>query len=160
MPPLTNIVRPRILIVEDGHEYIDRFNRFWGTAYDFVRASYLAEAEGHLDPAPMALLLDLDFRRTAAKFLVDEQGLTAPDRSPAENARLMPDQGVLILMALRKRGVCTPAILFADFNDPARDGFLCRQLAPLWVIPSHVGMSEIGDRLCDLATRPIHPADV
>ena len=90
------------------------------------------------------LLLDLDFRRTDAALLVDEAGAPAP-RSAAEV------QGILILRALRSRGVKLPALLFADLDDAQRVARLAEELAPLEVVSSGEGLPGIARRLRAIA---------
>jgi hypothetical protein len=143
-------VNPRLVVVEDGVEYVERFRRFLGDAFELVPARSFAEA---LDAAPGAagLLLDLDFRRAAPEALVDESG-QAPSRLDAgTRRRLSEQQGILVLRALRDRGVTTPALLFADVDDVERARFLERSLAPLTVVPSRAGLREIGALLEALA---------
>ena len=85
-------------------------------------------------------MLDLDFRRTDPALLVDEAGAPAP-KSSAEI------QGILILRALRSRGVKLPALLFADLDDSVRIARLQAELAPLEVVSSGEGLAEIARRL-------------
>src|SRR5581483_12222103 len=100
------------VVCEDGAEYTERFRRFLGSQFRFVRAGHFAEALALADGA-VALLLDLDFRRTQPALLVDERGESGA-RSTADV------QGILILRALRARGVTLPALLFADLDDAER----------------------------------------
>ena len=131
--------KPRFLVCEDGREYTDRFTRFLSAEFDFIRASCFAEA---LPPAASCagLLLDLDFRRTDPALLVDESGAPAA-RSAAEV------QGVLILRALRARGVHLPALLFADFDDPGRAARLSAELARLRVVGSDESLPAVAKLL-------------
>lgn len=142
---LPGAARVKILVCEDGHEYIERFRRFLGARFEFVRASCFAEA-APLAPSCGALLFDLDFRRTDPSRLVDEHGDPAP-RSAAEI------QGILILRALRARGVTLPALLFADLDDGDRAQRLERELAPLQVVPSGEGLADIAGRLAEITAR-------
>ena len=63
----------RFVVCEDGSEYVDRFRRFLGDEFDFVVAHDYAQACAVIDGAA-GLLMDLDFRRTAADRLIDERG--------------------------------------------------------------------------------------
>ena len=63
----------KILVCEDGSEYTERFRRFLGGEFEFVRAAHFHEALSLLSGA-RALLLDLDFSRTDPARLVDESG--------------------------------------------------------------------------------------
>jgi len=140
---LPAVSRPRFVVCEDGSEYIVRFRRFLGDAFEFVAANDLAAAEGAAATAH-GLLFDLDFRRTPPERLVDERGaiVVAPDEGTRR--RLVESQGIFILRALRARGVRLPAMLFADLDDAAQAAFLERTLAPLVVAPSSMGLREIG----------------
>jgi hypothetical protein len=133
------------LICEDGSEYTERFRRFLGEEFQFARAGHFAEALA-LVPQACGLLLDLDFRRTDAALLVDESGGPAP-RSAAEV------QGILVLRALRSRGVKLPALLFADLDDAARAERLQVELAPLSIISSSEGLPGIARRLREMGSR-------
>ena len=97
------------LVCEDGSEYTDRFKRFLGAQFHFLRAGHFAEALA-LAAGADALLLDLDFRRTPRELLVDERG--APDRRGATEV-----QGILILRALRSRGVVRAAATVQQVQD-------------------------------------------
>jgi hypothetical protein len=134
--------RPRLVVCEDGTEYVDRFRRFLGDAFDFTPASDLAAALAACGGAD-GLLLDLDFRRTPPERLVDEAGATSATLDAGTRRRLAQSQGILILRALRARGVALPAILFADLDDAEQARFLERSLAPLVVAPSSIGLREI-----------------
>jgi hypothetical protein len=153
MLPAVSDHRPRFIVCEDGAEYIDRFRRFLGDAFEFVAANDLAAAAAAVARAD-GLLLDLDFRRTPTGRLVDERGLppVAPDEGTRR--RLVESQGILVLRALRARGVALPAMLFADLADAQQAGFLERTLAPLIVAPSSMGLREIAAWLA----RPAHGA--
>ena len=132
------------IVCEDGTEYIDRFTRFLGREFEFRRAGHFAEALA-LVPGARALLLDLDFRRAQPALLVDERGAPAP-RSAADV------QGILILRALRARGVALPALLFADLDDEARAARLESELAPLRVVPASVGLPRIAQLLREMSS--------
>jgi len=139
---LPAVSRARFVVCEDGSEYIDRFRRFLGEAFEFVAANDLAAAEAAATTAH-GLLFDLDFRRTPSDRLVDERGATVVAPDEGTRRRLVESQGILILRALRARGVGLPAMLFADLDDATQAGFLERTLAPLVVAPSSMGLGEI-----------------
>ena len=131
------------IVCEDGAEYSDRFQRFLGARFVFVRAGHFADALS-LAPGACGVLLDLDFRRTAAAHLVDERG----ERADASAAEV---QGILILRALRAHGVQLPALLFADLDDAARAARLEAELAPLRVVPSSAGLAQIAQLLREMS---------
>jgi hypothetical protein len=145
---LPAVSHPRFVVCEDGSEYIDRFRRFLGDAFEFVAANDLAAAEAAAVTAH-GLLFDLDFRRTPPERLVDERGATVVAPDEGTRRRLVESQGIFILRALRARGVGLPAMLFADLDDAAQAAFLERTLAPLVVAPSRMGLREIGVWLAD-----------
>ena len=132
------------LVCEDGSEYTDRFKRFLGAQFRFLRAGHFAEALA-LAVGADALLLDLDFRRTPRELLVDERG--APDVRGAAEV-----QGILILRALRARGVALPAVLFADLDDAAHAARLERELAPLRIVPGSAGLPRIAQLLGEVVS--------
>ncbi|HVV50662.1 MAG TPA: hypothetical protein VHO06_13435 [Polyangia bacterium] len=138
--------RPRFVVCEDGDEYLARFRRFLGEAFDFLPARDFAEARAAAAGAD-GLLLDLDFRRTPPERLVDEQGPVPAPLDAGTRARLAETQGILILRGLRAAGVTLPAMLFADLTDAAQRDFLERTLAPLAVAGSRLGIAEIAARL-------------
>jgi hypothetical protein len=142
-------VRPRLVVCEDGTDYLERFRRFLGEAFDFAPAADLAAARAGCDGAA-GILLDLDFRRTRPERLIDERGHPAPAHGE-EARRLAAVQGILILRALRADGVRLPALLFADLDDPARAAFLEQTLAPLAIVDSREGLPAIAARLRALA---------
>jgi hypothetical protein len=143
---MTAPARPLVLVCEDGHEYLERFSRFLGAALELVRVDDLPSALAACARRPRALLFDLDFARLPPERLIDESGQSGP-RAPDEIRRLAQMQGILILRALRAAGVQTPALLFADLDDPARVRFLETSLAPLSVVPSSEGMASIRARI-------------
>jgi hypothetical protein len=136
--------RRTIVVCEDGTDYTERFTRFLGREFRFVRAGHLDEARAACAAGVIGLLLDLDFRRTAREYLVDETG--QPARA-ADAARLVAAQGIFLLQALRAGGISLPALLFADLDDPAQREFLTRRLAPLEVVPSSEGLPATAARL-------------
>ena len=144
LPPVT--ARSRLVVCEDGTEYIDRFRR-WRLLGDGAELVPATDFDSALEASAGArgLLLDLDFRRTPTERLVDESGATSPARDAGTRQRLAASQGILILRALRARGVRVPAILFADLADAEQARILERSLAPLAIAPSSLGLREIAD---------------
>lgn len=147
--------RPIFVVVEDGTEYVERFERFLGLDFRFVRAGDLEEAAGALAAAraPAGLLLDLDFSRAPPAGLCDETGAIAGGRPRAESRRLAETQGILVLRALRARGVRLPALLFADIEDPEQRAYLEGTLGPLAVVPSSESLPAVAARLRARASR-------
>jgi hypothetical protein len=140
-------MKPVVLVCEDGEEYRDRFVRFLGEEFTFVRVTDCAAARAACAAGPIGILCDMDFRRLAADRLVDESGAMAARRTGEEVRRLTELQGALILRALRAAGVTTPALLFVDLDDPGRVRHLERTLAPLAVVSSGEGLPALAARL-------------
>lgn len=139
-------MKPRWVVCEDGDEYVTRFERFLGGAFDFVPARDAAEALAAC-PAVDGVLLDLDFRRTPPERLVDENGAAAATLSTDARRRLAERQGILILALLRARGVTLPAVLCADIDDAAEAAWLAGVYAPLEIAPSAEGLAELAEQL-------------
>jgi hypothetical protein len=139
-------VKPRWIVCEDGDEYLSRFRRFLGQEFEFVPAGDLQDVL-RAAPGAAGLLLDLDFRRADPARLVDESGAARADLAAGERRRLAEVQGVLILRALRGRGIVLPALLCADLDDAAQARQLEEELAPLAVVPGSEGVARIGERL-------------
>lgn len=145
---------PILVVCEDGDEYTTRFARLFGQELSFRRAGSLAEAMALVPAGARGLLLDLDFRRTDAKALVDEAGATHASLADGERHRLAGMQGILILRALRKSGVTLPAILFADLEDAGQVDYLTKTLAPLVVMPSSESLPTIAAEIRGMARSP------
>lgn len=136
----------RWLIVEDGQEYRTRFARFGGEGLELGAANSLAAVEALLAESSFdGLLFDLDFRRTPATALIDDQGASAAALPAAEQQRLAKQQGIYILLALRQRGITIPAILCADLDDEEQCAYLKRTLAPLEICGSTTALRELLD---------------
>jgi hypothetical protein len=105
------------------------------------------------DDPPAGLVLDLDFRRTPREQLVDEGGAALSVPSAGEQHRVACVQGLLILRALRGRGVTLPALLCTDIDDPGQLEHLEHELAPLAVVPSTESLPRLAQRLRSLAAR-------
>jgi hypothetical protein len=142
----TSGTRLRFVVCEDGAEYVERFRRFLGESFDFIPAHDFSEALAAAASAD-GLLFDLDFRRTPADRLVDEQGAAPAPLDAGTRTRLAETQGILILRRLRAAGVALPAVLFADLEDAGQLTFLERTLAPLTVAGSRMGIAEIASLL-------------
>jgi hypothetical protein len=139
-------MKPRWIVCEDGDEYLSRFQRFLGDEFEFVAAGDLQDVLQAL-PGAAGLLLDLDFHRADPARLVDESGIARARLAAGERSRLAEVQGVLILRALRGRGVGLPALLCADMDDAAQVRRLEAELGPLSVVPGSEGVPRIGERL-------------
>ena len=141
-------VRPLWIVCEDGSEYIERYARFLDGEFAFAAAGDAAEVMSVAgERKPGGVILDLDFRRTPPERLVDEEGRTRDALPEAERRRLAASQGLLILRALRARGLATPVILCADLDDAEQIAWLTETYAPLAIVPSHEGLVETAARM-------------
>jgi hypothetical protein len=143
---------PLFLVCEDGHEYLERFERFLHREFGFLRVASGRDAEAAVRTSgAVGLLVDLDFRRVPAADLLGEDGPPARPPSSEERTRWSATQGILIVQYLRKRGVALPALLFADLDDREQAAFLERTLAPLSVVSSREGLAQLAARLRAMA---------
>ena len=145
---MTSEVLPLFLVCEDGEEYTRRFARFLGREFRFRRVAdgQQAEAAARSERAT-GLLLDLDFRRLPPDRLLGETGPQSHAPSAEERARWSAAQGILILQYLRARGICLPALLFADLDDCEQATYLENTLAPLSIVSSREGLAQLAARL-------------
>jgi hypothetical protein len=139
-------VTTRWIVCEDGDEYFSRFRRFLGGEFEFVAAKDFESALRHVNGAA-GIILDLDFARADPAVLVDESGRTTEQLPAEERSRLAEMQGVLILRALRRRGIAIRALLCADLDDPAQVRRLEEELRPVEVVPGSESVRRIGERL-------------
>ncbi|MFT5683691.1 MAG: CheY-like chemotaxis protein [Myxococcota bacterium] len=124
----------RVLVVEDGFEYIHNLTRFLGEDFAFERAG-----DGHAALKMLsgggfsAIFLDMKFDR-AEKLLGDLTQLHrrfAGDESRAKRF-LENNQGTYVLAAIREAGVSLPVVFSYDFDsEPRRFRNLHRRYAPL-----------------------------
>jgi len=144
---------PHWVICEDGAEYSDRFARFVPD-FRYTRTTCARELFETLARGDVTgILLDLDFRRTVGPDLIDEQGETSVNRTPAEASRLAREQGILMLRQLRLRGFTTTVLLFADLDAPPRVHFLESQFAPLHVVASSDAIGDLALRMAAIAPK-------
>lgn len=125
---------PRVLVVEDGHEYINNLTRFLGTDFDFTRAGNGPTALSLLASQPFAaVFLDMKFDR--ADVLLGDLDATrrrfAGDEARAKRF-LENNQGTYVLAAIREAGHTLPAVFSYDFDsEPRRLRNLRRRYGPL-----------------------------
>jgi hypothetical protein len=162
---LPDVSSPLWIICEDGAEYFERFSRFLDGEFRFLPAgdaaslvllvelgaqealaASIAGREGSASGDVAGVILDLDFRRTAAERLVDEQGRTHAAVAEETRQRLSQAQGILILRLLRARGFGVPVLLFADLDED-QAAYLERTLAPVAIVPSHEGLLQTAARM-------------
>jgi hypothetical protein len=143
---------PLWIVCEDGSEYFERFSRFLDGEFRFLpagdAASLLRLVEvGAAEGGVAGVILDLDFRRTPAERLVDEQGRTHAAVAEETRRRIAQAQGILILRLLRARGFDVPVLLFADLDDAEQAAYLERTLGPVEIVPGHEGLVQTAARM-------------
>ena len=152
--------RPRVLVVEDGHEYLTNLERFLGEDFVFQRAGDGPAALEMLAGARFdALFLDMRFDR-AERLLGDLDELVdrfAGDRGRAR--RFLEDhQGTYVLAALREAGHRQPVLMSYDFDgEPRRFRNLEGRYGPLGYLSDAAGPAEIRaalDRMAPGRARP------
>jgi hypothetical protein len=142
------------LVCEDGNEYLERFERFLGDDFNFLQARDFETSMRLLkrDQTVVAILMDLDFRRVPPEQLVDAEGRGIAKRTRAEVAEISANQGIYVLSSLRKNGIDIPVLLFADIDGVDQRKYLQTQFSPVEVVGSHVGLSELKQRLLAFLT--------
>jgi hypothetical protein len=149
---MTDNPLPLFLVCEDGDEYTQRFERFLGREFRFLRVpgGLATEAAVGRD-SPVGLLADLDFRRLPPAELLGESGPCDRPPSPEERTRWSASQGILVLQYLRGCGIHLPALLFADLDDREQFAYLEQTLAPLSIVGSREGLAQLAARLRRMA---------
>lgn len=136
---------PRVLIVEDGTEYLTAYERFLGADFSFARAGDGPDALAMLaNERFAALVLDMRFDR-AERLLGDLAPLAARYGDPARARRFLEDhQGTFILAALREAGHALPVLVSYDFGgEPRRFRNLKARYSPVGWLDDAAGPAEI-----------------
>lgn len=137
---------PRVLVVEDGHEYIRNLTRFLDESFEFLRAGDGPTALTLLETANVdAIFLDMKFDR--AEHLLGDMGATkqrfAGDVNRARRF-LENNQGTYVLAAIRDAGHRHPAVFSYDFDqEPRRFRNLQRRYGPLAYLNDTATPSDI-----------------
>lgn len=148
----------RALVIEDGSEYVDGFERLAlarGLGVVFSRAGDLASACAALAaPRPDVLFLDVVFDRTPAARLVGDAGPLA-ERFGGDRIRatrhLATQQGFYILDALAPLLAGVPVVLAYDFGaEPQRLEALRARVPGLSGLPDGASLSAALDFLLSL----------
>lgn len=146
---------PRILIVEDGDEYVRLYRRFLADGWRWERAGHGAEALQRLAAEPFdAVVLDLRFDRVDDAQLLGDLAATA-DRFHGDPARarafLQDHQGTYVLAALRDAGHGHPVLFVHDFGlEPRRWEHLRARYAPVDYLPDDAGPTDVAAQLTTL----------
>lgn len=145
----------RVLVVEDGTEYVEAFRRLAGDSEDveFVRAPHGADARRLLSQSPVdALFLDVVFDRTPPEALVgnleDLARRHAGDRARALE-HLARNQGFYVLSELAPLippGI--PVLIAHDFASQAPRLEALRETVPgLEGVAESTGITRVLERL-------------
>jgi CheY-like chemotaxis protein len=146
----------RILVIEDGYEYIEALERFLPEGFHWTRAgSGPAALQALSEGAFEVVFLDMRFDRASDDELLGDLASTA-DRfngDPVQARLFLQDhQGNYILAALREAGVGLPVLLSYDFEgEPRRWARLAEQFGPVDYLPDNARPTEIAERLRRLA---------
>jgi len=142
--------RPRVLVIEDGTEYVDNLIRFLSEDFDFTRAGDGHEALARLGAEGFAaIFLDMKFDR-APRLLGDLGALVDRFVGDAERARrfLEDNQGAYVLAALREAGHGQPILFSYDFDgEPRRYRNLEARYGPLAYLPDTAGPAQIREAI-------------
>ncbi|WP_157595958.1 hypothetical protein [Plesiocystis pacifica] len=116
--------RVRVLVVEDGDEYITNLTTFVAEGIDYRQAKSGGQAERMVHAElPDVVYLDMRFDRTPIEELLgDMVQLTGRFNGDSGRARRFQqdNQGLFILRALRDAGYRRPVILSYDFGAEER----------------------------------------
>ena len=148
-----------VLIVEDGHEYIDRAEQFLSEDFEFTRAGNGEEALQLLRETAFEMAyLDMNFNRVGSHQLLgpwDE--LTARFGGDKEQARafLEAHQGVYVLSAMRDAGHGLPVLISYDFSsEPKRWSHLKSRYGPIAYLSDNEGPDEVRKALHAMCDEP------
>jgi DNA-binding NarL/FixJ family response regulator len=114
----------RVLVVEDGHEYLTNLSTFVAEGCEYHQAQSGGQAcEMAAALRPDVVYLDMRFDRTPVNLLLgDVVQLTGRFNGDVARARRFQEdnQGLFILRALRESGYVRPVILSYDFSTEER----------------------------------------
>ncbi len=148
--------RPRVLVVEDGHEYITTLGRYLGEDFELVRVGDGPEALERLARQSWdVVFLDMRFDRTPAGRLLGDLAVTA-DRFNGDTRRatrfLEEHQGTYVLAALREAGHVHPVVMSYDFDsEPRRWTHLSGRYPPVRYLADNADPERIRRALLEAA---------
>ena len=148
----------KILIIEDGHEYLTNAERLLADDFVWIRAGSGRQGLQMLQSQTFdAVLLDMCFDRVALSDLLgDVDELTS--RFQGERARavthLQRHQGNYILAYLRQHGCQLPVLLSYDFDaEPRRWVHVKDNFGPIDYLADNFGPTELAAKLYTLIGR-------
>jgi CheY-like chemotaxis protein len=140
------MTRARLLVVEDGHEYIETFSRFLGEDFEWVR---VGDGQACLDALSAShwdlIFLDMRFDRSE-RLIGDQAELEKRFHGDAGRAKkyLENHQGTYIAHAIRDAGYKHPLLFSYDFDgEPQRFAHLAARLAPMAYVNDMAGPADI-----------------
>lgn len=142
----------KVLVVEDGFEYSEAFQRFVREEFQWERAGDGHDALARLArPGIDVVFLDMRFDRVPDDRLLGDR-VAALDRfngDPRQAVSFLQDhQGTWILSAIRDAGHCTPVLMSYDFGaEPRRWAHLVGRHAPADWLPDDEGPAGVAARL-------------
>lgn len=144
------MARPRILVIEDGSEYVENLHRFLSDEFHFERAGDGFDALDRLGAEPWdAIFLDMRFDRSG-RLVGDLDGLVDRFLGDQDRARrfLIDNQGAYVLAALRDAGHAQPVLFSYDFDgEPRRYRNLESRYGPLAYLADTADPGQIREAL-------------
>lgn len=150
--------RLRLLVIEDGQEYITTLSRFLSQDFDMARAGDGGAALQALrETAYDVVFLDMRFDRVPAERLLGdlEQAAARCNGDRERGLRFLEDnQGTFVLAALREAGHTLPVVFSYDFDsEPRRFRNLSKRFGPLDYLTDNAGPDQIRAALSEAGTR-------
>ena len=144
-----------VLIVEDGHEYIDRAEQFLSDDFEFTRAGSGEEALELLRESVYEMVyLDMNFNRVDPKQLLgpwDELAARFGGDKEQTRSFLESHQGVYVLSAIREAGHQVPVLISYDFSsEPKRWSHLSERYGAISYLSDNEGPDEVKKALLAL----------
>lgn len=142
----------RVLVIEDGEEYIRNLRRFLPEHFELLRAGSGEAALSCIAQRDFdVVFLDMRFDRVPSEALLGSLEQVA-DRFNGDLDRalrfLEDNQGAYVLAALREAGCTLPVVFSHDFTDePRRWANLESRYAPLDYLADNAGPEEVSERL-------------
>ncbi|MEZ4241290.1 MAG: hypothetical protein R3F59_35060 [Myxococcota bacterium] len=143
---------PRVLVIEDGSEYTESYERFLGADFRFRRAGSGVQALALLAGEPFdAVVLDMRFDRAPeGELLGDVDEIAERFNGDLVQARQFVEdhQGTYVLAALREAGHALPVLLSYDFGgEPRRWERLAARSGSVAYLADEAGPSEVAAAL-------------
>lgn len=150
----------KVLIIEDGFEYLDTLQRFLPDIA-WSREGSGPRALERLANEPFdAIFCDMKFDRTPEAEILGDAAAAAEafNGDPAQGrAWLAQHQGTYVVAALRAAGHALPVLWSYDFHDePQRWARLRARYAPIDDLPDHAAPAEVARRLRALVGRSVN----